>query len=381
MSAPQTMFPHARLAGRKPCYWWGVLSSAELLSASKKLATSYRVPESAVITTAVAIVMAAYAHTPSALVFCVANNRTKPRWARFVGTMYQEVPLVMVTKRRTFDEVLSAMTPDLLSAYQHAHSNPDALAEMFLDVEALRGIRFGRSYRSQDHCGPVLNVNLGTQLEDPGAVCECTSRSGFEWYARNGEGPEVQQRSCTGNNPLYLEVTEHKHTTEVGVRVDTTILSPRHAEAIVRALEALIVTEAKLGRSQNPEEMATLCAGVSPATGPDAVLIDSSFVSLTACASLLRKACGGAPSSVLLERTNGTTYLAAHVALPHPSPDVVDAIDCKILEQLSAEPMGMAPGIYYVHRVPPGYGAEVLDWGAFAISEVVTKRARTGGET
>ncbi|HZM75658.1 MAG TPA: hypothetical protein VFC19_08015 [Candidatus Limnocylindrales bacterium] len=222
-SAPPTMWQ-----GRRPAeaerFWFGDLRSTGLLHALTRLVDEASLSRVGVLAASIATVVAARAGTPSALMYLISGNRFDLKWTGYPGQLAQEAVLHLPIGDTVLD-TMRTTTKLAMRALLNARYSPAKLYEVRDLIERRRGVSF-------DKLGNAVVLNL---LGPAVAVPDIRPMpSTFSWHGYTNQE----------NLGLYIDAFQDDFAFVLRARVDTALLAPDEAEAVLRRVESTIVAAA-----------------------------------------------------------------------------------------------------------------------------------------
>ncbi len=225
---PSAMFPVPSYPDRKPRHLWGHFVSDALGAAARTIAGRRRVSSTAAILAAFSVVLSYKARRDSCCLFIGFANR-QPQSMSAIGPYMQSVPLRVGASGSSLWEIIKSTHREAMRAYRFAQYPPGERREVWDEVNNARGIEV-----TQEFFFNSLVVSAAASVDDaePSGRLDAPAESSLTWRT----GLE------RGGTKLYVGV---QSTSELDFIADVRFFSPEEVEAILRAVELLLVEGAK----------------------------------------------------------------------------------------------------------------------------------------
>ncbi|MFF5227828.1 condensation domain-containing protein [Dactylosporangium sp. NPDC000521] len=207
---------------RTPRHWTGVLRSTLLPSALRAAALRAGVEPAPALPAAFAIAFAQVTGVTVVPLRLISSNRYRSGLAGVVAPVSQ-MGLCVIDTAGDFTDVLHRTRRAALAAYKHAYFNRFDLDAVIAAVVADRGPQFALDLSLNDR-------RLGGELQD----VPRPERSEFTWIDRSDEP----------SSALFLSVDGSDEAVEITMYVDSHLLAPDDAEAMLWAMESIAVAAA-----------------------------------------------------------------------------------------------------------------------------------------
>jgi hypothetical protein len=228
--------PAARPVGlgdaRRPRHWHGVLRSPALARAVPMLAGRHRTDEGTVLLTAYALGVCSLLDRPGPVVLLpTVSNRFRPGLAGGVCVTAQRGLLLAVVDGVGFDEALARIRQAALSASKYAYYDPARISALIARVSADRGPEFDPACHFNDRRS---DRDAATAPATAAEVATAAALTTFRWLESRNRRYE----------PLMVHVDRDGDALALDLTVDTALLAPDRAEALLWHLETTVVTTA-----------------------------------------------------------------------------------------------------------------------------------------
>lgn len=137
-AAPARTFDPPAAAGERPRYWMVRLVSPALRAGAHLTAMRLQVSTSLVYLTAFSTLIMAYTGRDAVLLKLVSSNRT-PELRDMIGAVVQDGLFLARRPGSTFTEAVRRLWGAAALAYRHARYDPEEIAEVVREANALRG--------------------------------------------------------------------------------------------------------------------------------------------------------------------------------------------------------------------------------------------------
>ncbi|MEV0562534.1 condensation domain-containing protein [Dactylosporangium sp. NPDC050588] len=207
---------------RTPRHWTGVLHSTVLPAALRTAALRAGVEPAPALPAAFAIAFAQVTGVTVVPLRLISSNRYRAGLAGVVAPVSQ-MGLCVIDTAGGFTDVLDRTRRAALTAYKHAYYNRHDLNAVIAGVVADRGPQFSLDVSLNDR-------RLGGELQD----VPRPERSEFAWVDRSDEP----------SSALFLSVDGSDEAVEITMYVDSHLMAPSEAEALLWAMESIAVAAA-----------------------------------------------------------------------------------------------------------------------------------------
>ncbi len=220
---------------RDPRHWHGELHSPALALAVSSIAARTRIEPTNILLTAYATALSRIADLDPAVIAPTVSNRFRPGLSDVVGVVAQRGLCVLAVADLPFEEALLRCQRATMAAYKYAYYDPTRMLEVIAALGRDRGEDLNPTCHFNDRRGS--GSGRGTPGAEPvempvGQVRAALTETTFGW---------VEGRDNT-YEPLMVHVDDAAGRLDLTVTMDTALLSPDRAEALVREMEAIAVT-------------------------------------------------------------------------------------------------------------------------------------------
>jgi hypothetical protein len=216
---------------RDPRWWEGVYDSPAAYKALRVLAARLETHTGPILMAAYAIAMAKVTGISPSVLRTLVSNRFRPGFAESVSVLAQPGLSVVDVEGLTFDEVARNAFRGQLQAGKHGYYDPRDLWALFEKVNTERGVELDLLCYFNDRRRTMAGMPEGP-LPTVEEITDALPLSTWRWGIRTNN-PDVK---------AYLNVNSKLDTLNYDLLVDTHALSPAELLAVLREIEAALVS-------------------------------------------------------------------------------------------------------------------------------------------
>lgn len=326
------------------------IRSATIPAALEKIAERTGASPSAVVLTALAVLVGYRTTHDTVVITSLSGNRVVRKLKYFFGSLAQDALLpVDLGGLSTFDEAVRQVRSAALPAYRHSWFEPTAIWQVINGVTGARGISFARDLVFND-----MSL-LATSVESP----EQSARSRLPGVWIPGHQAAAVDDLEIGGSLTWLPPEDIPcrffaclyrldGEFELTLWVDPQILPKDEAHELGRSLLALLHSAA---RADLPLDDLAALTGLSPVErGAGWLRSDQSWIELDAVRDLMAGVLGDVPHLVTAEQSERLGHrVVCHVAAPADPEDLHE----RAVAALGGRVTSIAPQLYLVHPAAP----------------------------
>ncbi|MGW3471813.1 condensation domain-containing protein [Saccharopolyspora sp. NPDC000995] len=243
--APTTMFPYRRGEPSAPRFYSAAMESKAVAMALPVLADRYRTSTSAVLLSAVALLLGHLAGLPACAIRLLVANRFAPELRGAVANLQQEVLVTLELTGETFGAVVRGALAASMTAYSNGVYDPDQVAELIRSAGRERGAELSLSCYFND---------IRAAREVPGRATAVDAG-----FVRAAMADTVVAADPFKDAEDFFIVIEDKVPGWIRVVLctDTQVLLPAEVHRFLLGVERLLV--ALVDRELRPEEVGAVC--------------------------------------------------------------------------------------------------------------------------
>ncbi|MEV8514561.1 condensation domain-containing protein [Dactylosporangium sp. NPDC051484] len=216
---------------RSPRHWRGEFRSPALSLALRSITARTGVASAPVLLAVFAVALARVTGPDPVLVRPMVNNRFRPGLDRVVCMLAQYGLCRLDVAGISFAEAFDRARRSALSTYKHAYYDPAALDDLVARVVGERpGLQLPCYFNDRRDEAATAGVPVPSAAE----VAAAAGGGEFVWTTRQDVPFE----------PLIVHIDEVTGATQATVFMDTHVIAPGDAEALLRGLEAVAVEAA-----------------------------------------------------------------------------------------------------------------------------------------
>ncbi|WP_432824474.1 condensation domain-containing protein [Dactylosporangium sp. CA-092794] len=216
---------------RVPRHWRGEFRSPALSLALHSITSRTAIPSAPVLLAVFAIAQARVTGLNPVVVRPMVNNRFRPGLDRVVCMLAQYGLCRLDVAGVSFAEAFDRARRSALTTYKHAYYDPAALDDLLARAAADRpGLQLPCYFNDRRDEG----ATAGTPVPSAAELTAAAGTGEFRWTTRQDVPFE----------PLIVHVDEVPGATQAIVFMDTHVIAPGDAEALLRGLEAVAVEAA-----------------------------------------------------------------------------------------------------------------------------------------
>lgn len=208
-----------------PRYWHGEFDTYRLLPAVRAIAERTGIGTSTVLTTLYAVALHDLTDVNPVMVRPMVDNRFRPGLAGVVCTVAQDGVCLLDVADVPFDQALRRAARSVLSAQKHAYADPWGIAELTARIQHERGHELdpGAFINDRRDIG-IFAPTSPAAHGDPASPAPST----FRW---------IDHQHTPLSKPLSLEIDDIPGALRLTMHIDTHMIIPTVAEALVRRIE------------------------------------------------------------------------------------------------------------------------------------------------
>ncbi|MEO3777507.1 condensation domain-containing protein [Micromonospora sp. B11E3] len=247
--APTTMFPYRRDEPSAPRFYSAAMESKAVAMAIPVLADRYRTSTSAVLLSAVALLLGHLAGLPACAIRLLVANRFAPELRGAVANLQQEILVTLDLTGETFGEVVRAALAASMTAYSNGVYDPDQVGELIRSAGRERGAELSLSCYFND---------IRRAREVPGRATAVDAG-----FVRAAMADTVVAADSFRDAEDFFIVIEDKVPGWIRMVLctDTQVLLPEEIHQFLLGVERLLV--ALVDRELRPEEVGAVCGVTS----------------------------------------------------------------------------------------------------------------------
>ncbi|HLU32805.1 MAG TPA: condensation domain-containing protein [Natronosporangium sp.] len=277
-TVPRSMFDFPARTPASPRFWKLAMTSRAAAVAAQLIAERAKVTTSAVLLAASAAVLGAFTGHRRVVMQLIVANRFDPARRSLVAPMAQDGLFVLDLGGAGFDQTAQRAYRSALTSYRYSYYDPAAMADLRREYAAQRGGHLDLSVYFNDARFQDRWVTTPRSAPPPEALAELTPATTVDVVGK-----------WARQDAKFFISTVAIDTCVLNILTDTAFVPPDQAEALLRAVEALLLRAAVAD-----EDASTLAASLVTGVrrGPGWVECDHGWVDLHATRTVLREALG-----------------------------------------------------------------------------------------
>ncbi|HEY1627115.1 MAG TPA: hypothetical protein VGG16_25325 [Streptosporangiaceae bacterium] len=319
------------------------LSSPAAAMAVRRIAARTRTSRSSVVLAAVCAVIARRTGYRELVFPVLSSNRFERHLVNYVGSLVQSTVVTVGTGGRSFDELAGHTWTTVMQASRHGRYDTAKRAAKDELTEHERGLRFNydpmfNSLVPESWSGLTAGVGFG-----PEEIGVALARTELRWRPMPVSGTPFQIRLNRIDGCLRLDVwsalVPRAELESMLLAVDRLLVAAAHADIAAGDLPGLI--------------------GLEPLASPDRILVDHSWVDVTAVQHLVDDALTPAVTRVFASAGGRPLVACLTAAGTIRTPQQAHA---RCMAALARHPTAITPRHYVICRTAPSNPADLTAW-------------------